>query len=168
MIWAVLLLALAMALVILEVTVPSLGFLSLCAFAAYVFSVVFAFREGVAHGFTFLGLGIILLPVAIALGLRVLPKTFFGRRMILSGPGHGEISHGTGDPTRRNLIGASGTTITDLRPAGTAEIAGRRVDVVSASAFVTRGTTVRVLSVDGTRMVVESVDSETPDQGNET
>ena len=53
-----------------------------------------------------------------------------------------------------DLVGKTGKTITDLRPAGTAWIEGRPVDVVSEGVFLEKGKTVRVLEVQGMRVVV--------------
>ena len=41
---------------------------------------------------------------------------------------------------RTDLLGQSGTALTNLRPSGTATIAGRRVDVVTEGGMIERGT----------------------------
>jgi membrane-bound serine protease (ClpP class) len=53
------------------------------------------------------------------------------------------------------LIGASGTALTDLRPAGTALIAGRRLDVVTEGDYISKGEPVRVTDVQGNVHIVE-------------
>ena len=53
-----------------------------------------------------------------------------------------------------DLIGKMGKVLTELRPAGTVQIDGRPVDVVSEGAFIEKGTRVVVLSVSGSRVVV--------------
>lgn len=50
-----------------------------------------------------------------------------------------------------------GRTITILRPAGTIRIGKERVDAVSNGAFIDRDVDVRVIKVEGTRVVVEPV-----------
>jgi len=70
---AICLLVLAFGLALAEIAIPSFGLLSLMAAGAYVWSLVEAFNEGGSGtGWTFIGLGIVLLPIAIALGLKVL------------------------------------------------------------------------------------------------
>jgi membrane-bound serine protease (ClpP class) len=44
--------------------------------------------------------------------------------------------------------------LTDLRPAGTAQVDGERFDVVSEGGFVPRGAPVRVIRSEGYRVVV--------------
>jgi membrane-bound serine protease (ClpP class) len=55
------------------------------------------------------------------------------------------------------LEGTVGVALTDLRPAGAAEFAGKRFDVVSEAAFIERGRRVRVLHHEGYRIVVQEV-----------
>ena len=47
-----------------------------------------------------------------------------------------------------------GAALSALRPAGAAQIAGRRVDVVSEGTFIPAGAAVKVVSVEGARVVV--------------
>jgi membrane-bound serine protease (ClpP class) len=57
-------------------------------------------------------------------------------------------------PTRTDLVGLEGIAITELRPVGTAEIAGERVDVVTDGEFVHKGTPVKVVRADNMKVVV--------------
>lgn len=52
-------------------------------------------------------------------------------------------------------VGESGVTVTPLRPSGRAEIAGEIHDVVSGLGYVEPNTPVRVVQLDGFRVVVE-------------
>jgi membrane-bound serine protease (ClpP class) len=58
---------------------------------------------------------------------------------------------------RSDLVGKYGTTVTDLRPAGTALIGDERIDVVSESEWISAGTPVKVLSAEGYRHIVRSI-----------
>ena len=58
------------------------------------------------------------------------------------------------------LVGKMGKTVTDLRPAGTAWIEGRPVDVVAEGVFLKKGEMVRVIAVEGMRVVVRRVEDE--------
>lgn len=58
---------------------------------------------------------------------------------------------------RPELEGIDGIALTDLRPAGTAEIAGERLDVVSDAGWIMAGSPVRVLRAEGYRHVVRAV-----------
>jgi membrane-bound serine protease (ClpP class) len=58
---------------------------------------------------------------------------------------------------RPELEGIDGIALTDLRPAGRAEVAGEQLDVVSDAGWITAGTPVRVLRSEGYRHVVRAV-----------
>lgn len=61
-------------------------------------------------------------------------------------------------PSEKNLIGAEGVALTTLRPAGTAEINGKRVDVMTDSEFVQQGSKIIVERVEGIKVVVKKID----------
>ncbi|MNC78018.1 hypothetical protein D3C75_1301300 [compost metagenome] len=54
-----------------------------------------------------------------------------------------------------SLVGASGVSITPLRPAGTASLNGERVDVVTEGSFIAAGASISVIKVEGGRVVVK-------------
>lgn len=58
---------------------------------------------------------------------------------------------------RMDLIGAEGEAYTVLRPAGTALFGGERVDVVTDGEFILKGSKIKVIKVEGTRVVVREV-----------
>jgi len=55
---------------------------------------------------------------------------------------------------RHELLGVEGTALTPLRPSGTALINEERVDVVSEGMFIDANTIVKVVKVEGVRVVV--------------
>ena len=58
---------------------------------------------------------------------------------------------------RPELVGHAGTALTPLRPSGTAIINGQRVDVVTEGAMVDRDTPIKVVAVEGMRVVVRAL-----------
>jgi len=152
MILATLLLGLGLAFVVAEVLFPSLGLLAICATVSIVAAVVVAFRSSTEDGVNFLIATAILVPVMIMLGLKLFPKSPFGKHMVA--PGLSFESQPSADPRDALLAGAEGVLETDCRPAGVARLDGRRVDVVSRGEPIERGARVRVLEVKGNRVVV--------------
>ena len=64
------------------------------------------------------------------------------------------------------LLGRTGTAITDLRPAGTILIEGRRLDAITPGDYLDQGSSVRVVEVQANRIVVDlDKDSSSSDQG---
>lgn len=84
------------------------------------------------------------------------PRTRAARAMVLETQTLGSAA----DPSLGALLGQEGKTLTPLRPAGTADIAGRIVDVVSDGQYIEPDTRIRVILVQGNRVVVEAIVSE--------
>jgi membrane-bound serine protease (ClpP class) len=59
------------------------------------------------------------------------------------------------------LAGKEGVALSPLRPAGVALIEGNRVDVVTDGEFIEKESPIRVLGVEGTRVIVTRKDKET-------
>jgi membrane-bound serine protease (ClpP class) len=63
-----------------------------------------------------------------------------------------DYSHGT--ENYKNLIGTQGIAVTDLRPIGKAEFAGKIYDVNTGGPYVTKGEMIRVEAVEGVKISV--------------
>jgi len=96
---------------------------------------------------------LVLLAVSLA---RLMPESAFANRLVLAG-GLSAAEGFTSADTDETLLGATGTTLTPLRPSGTALLADRRVDVVSDGPMLAAGTAVEVVSVRGSRVVVRAL-----------
>lgn len=88
------------------------------------------------------------------LSIKYFPQTKYGQRMIL----HTTLQ---GAQSSRNasteLVGRDGTAQTVLRPSGMAVIDGKRLDVVAESGMIAAGSAIKVIAVEGTRIVVRKV-----------
>lgn len=93
--------------------------------------------------------------IGLALGvfgwLKFFPESRFAGRFI-SKSATGEL--GVAKPA---LLHCTGVAITQLRPSGTAIFSGQRVDVVTEGGLIDRGASVRVMEVEGARVVVREV-----------
>ena len=166
MILPILLLGLGLAFVVAEVLFPSFGVLSVLATAAIVAAVIVAFQEGSGTGIGFLIATAILVPAAIMAGLKVFPMTPRGKHMVASGLAF--ESRPATDERDLALVRREGVAESPCRPAGTARIDGRRVDVVTRGDFVEAGEEVRVIDVQGNRVVVARRDQGSPGDSEPT
>jgi membrane-bound serine protease (ClpP class) len=78
-------------------------------------------------------------------------------RLLVSHKTSGEIR-----TERPELLDQTGVAQTPLRPAGMALINGQRVDVVAEGAMIERDTPVRVVAVEGMRVVVSADRTNSP------
>lgn len=62
---------------------------------------------------------------------------------------------GSAVPDPKQLVGSSGVALTHLRPTGTVELAGKRWSVVTEGEYITAGTAIMVVQVEGQRIVVK-------------
>ncbi|MEG1559913.1 MAG: NfeD family protein [Clostridia bacterium] len=70
-------------------------------------------------------------------------------------------SNSLSDQEMKDMIGRRGICVNTLRPAGNAEFDGKKLDVVSKGEFIQRGTPVRIVAVDGTKILVVSDENKT-------
>ncbi len=88
--------------------------------------------------------------------VRKLPTSRRFRGLLLQDTMHSAAGY-ISSVSRTELIGQQGRALTGLRPAGAAEVAGERLDVVTEGEFIAAGTPVMVTRSDGYRLVVRSV-----------
>jgi membrane-bound serine protease (ClpP class) len=87
---------------------------------------------------------------------RFLPKSTFFNRLVLSHEekaDQGFVSY----PSEKNLVGREGVALTTLRPAGSAEFNGERYDVVADWEYIPQGSKVKVIRVEGIKVVVKEL-----------
>ena len=93
---------------------------------------------------------VLLSAVCIWLWIRFFPRSKMGRKLTLEADGSAfKAVENSGA-----LVGVEGEALSDLRPAGLAQLGGHRVDVVAESSWIAAGAQVRVIEVAGNRIVV--------------
>ena len=102
-----------------------------------------------------MGFSVALAIVLTALFLKFLPKLPIGRKLILSTALDTSDGFSSAPPSDYQWLGRTGLAHSTLRPAGIADFQGHRVDVVSDGEFIDAGAPIRVLHVDGNRIVVQ-------------
>jgi membrane-bound serine protease (ClpP class) len=148
-----LLIAVGLVLLFLETILPGLiaGALGLLALGA---SVAYAYVElGARAGNTTLMIVLLLLGVGTVLWVKFFPDSAFAKVFV------SKHQIGNVGAERPELLGQTGVAFTALRPAGTGIFNGKRVDVVADGLFVEKGTTVKVVAIEGLRVVVRPVES---------
>ena len=83
--------------------------------------------------------------------IKNLPQTAAGKRMILA---HDQTGQRTAMEASSNLVGQQGVAQTLLRPSGMALLEGKRLDVVAESGMIESGSAIKVVAVEGTRIIV--------------
>jgi len=92
------------------------------------------------------------------LSLKVLPKRDWLEKIVLKFAMSKETGYSSLNRNYRELVGREGTALTDMRPSGTIRIGDGRYSAVTNGHWVQKGARVRVLSVDGVKILVETVE----------
>lgn len=104
----------------------------------------------------------VLIALTVAIVGMVIIMKFFGKRLkvlnkvILSDATTTELGY-VSNENRIDLIGKVAVTMTALRPAGTIRIDNERIDAVSNGSFVEKDKQVKIIKVEGSRIVVREV-----------
>ncbi|NPU96051.1 MAG: NfeD family protein [Candidatus Omnitrophica bacterium] len=142
-------------LVFLELFVPGgvIGFMGVClmGLAVYLCFKEYGYNTGIAMFLLccFITLG------AVVMGFKYLPHTRIGGSFILKHAENKDKGFHTDAYENLNLTGMEGIAESELRPAGIAMIGQNRYDVVTEGEFLRPQTRIRVIRVDGNRIVVE-------------
>jgi len=149
--WAFVCCLLMIVSVFLEMLTPSMGGFTFAALAMAVASAYLGFRHSESFGYLMTALNIALFPLSLWAGIHFLKRSPLIHKQ--------ELQSGTQSspdaPPMTHLLGQKGRAITPLRPGGTALIGSERVDVVTESKFVDANTPIKVIQVEGHRVVVE-------------
>jgi membrane-bound serine protease (ClpP class) len=93
---------------------------------------------------------VFLVGLTVFLWIKFFPRSYLGKKLTLSEDGK---TFKAAD-TSSSLLGREGVAQSELRPSGFALIDNRRVDVVSEGGMIAKGQPVKVVRVDGNRIVV--------------
>lgn len=151
--WLLFILGLVM--MVLELFVPSFGILGILGSVSLIAGVIRA-AYSYTHALFSLGIAFAAAAVVVTIVAVVFKERGIWNRFILSE----SLTTDQGfvpSLEKSGLIGQKGVSITPLRPAGTALIAGERVDVVTEGGFVGANLPVAVVKVEGGRIIVKEV-----------
>lgn len=162
--WPLLLLALGLVCLVAEVFVPSGGSLGLLALGCLGYGLWLAFELSIGLGLRFLAADAILLPVASGLGLYYWPRTSLAKRLFLKPPTPDEIEVSHAVQQLEHLIGQYGRAVTPLRPSGSVDFEGRRLEGQAEEGLIAPGTLVQVVRVRSGRVVVRAARETLPEE----
>jgi membrane-bound serine protease (ClpP class) len=136
---------LSMMLILAELVFPS-ALMGLLGVGGLTGSIIWAWRaEGWPTGLSLLVIAVVLVPAAVMRAVRNLT-------LQASVDGEGSV------PPPGLHPGMEGTAATPLRPTGVALLNGQRTDVLTNGEPVDRGEMIRVVSIEGNRVVVAPVE----------
>lgn len=147
----------AVAFVLIELFLPGgvFGVLGLLAFAG---SIVLGFYHYEEWAFLIAGGELAVATALIIIGIKRFPRSFAGKLLIL-GRNLDKKDGYSGTEALEEFVGKEGVTLTHLRPAGVAQFGPRRLDVVTEGTFIDKDKRVKIVSVEGNRVVVREMET---------
>nr|WP_226376855.1 nodulation protein NfeD [Oceanobacillus halotolerans] len=152
---AIVLLIVGIVLIIAEFFVPG-GIIGLIGIGAVIASLIMSGYD-IGHMSMSIAIAFIVAVVASVVLFKTIgmEKGFF-RHIILKDQTTTELGYVSSE-NRLELIGLEGTTVTPLRPSGTAIFDNERLDVISEGGFIALNKPVKIVKVEGVRIVVREI-----------
>lgn len=162
--WSILLLVLALAVIVLEVFVPSGGFLAIVAASLTIASIAVAFTAGPREGLTMLAVAVVLVPTVIAGMIKWWPHTPIGKLVLIVPPEDPDDLLPESEEYRglTPLIGKLGRAKSKMLPSGSVTIDGRTYDAFSDGPPIEAGQAIKVIAVRTHRIVVRPTGEQPP------
>ncbi len=143
---------LALILLIIEMFTPGFGVAGGSGLALFILGIVLTARS-FFDAMIMVAILLVLLALVLVFIIRSAKKGRLSRTLVLQSQATAEAGFKSTED-RQELVGQAGVALTNLRPAGTAEFSGERIDVVSEAAFIAKDSKVKVVRVEGRRIVV--------------
>lgn len=134
----------------IEILTPMTGVFGLVGFSLILASFVMSFGGG-ALAFQSLAISFVLACALIFIVVKFLPKSRLTRPFVL------KETNANYEENNSLSIGERGVAETDLRPSGMATFHEKKFDVVSQGEFLTKGSLLEIVEMDGTKILVKKV-----------
>lgn len=145
-------------LLVAEVFMPGFGVAGISGIVLEIISIILTYVK--YGGLAALGLTVVILAVigiTISVSLRSATKGRLSKSRIILKDRETSAEGYLATADMEVFVGKEGEATTVLRPSGMADVDGIRLNVVSEGEYIPKGTKVRVVRVDGARVVVRAL-----------
>lgn len=150
----VLCMLIGVSLLVAEVFLPGFGLPGISGLALLTLGIVLTWiHYGVAAGLSVTLISLALAGISISISIKSAANGKIARSALFLK----SVTPPADDEENKAFEGREGVTVTTLRPIGVAEFDGVRLNVVTEGEFIDRGATVRVIRVEGGRIIVRAV-----------
>ncbi|MBB6217928.1 membrane-bound serine protease (ClpP class) [Anaerosolibacter carboniphilus] len=142
-------------LLVIEAVIPGFGAPGIGGILCIIISIVLS-SDSIVLGISSLAIAFVMTVIAAILLLKYAPKNKYFDKIILGTELRKDMGFSS-IITNNGLLGLEGIVVTSLRPAGTIEVDGERIDVVSEGGFIEKNDRVRIVKIEGRRIVVKKI-----------
>ena len=144
----IILFTVGLAAVFAEILIPGM-IVGICGAIGMLASIYWTYQAGATNlGHIMVGVSIISVPIFVLLWYRLASRTFAVTASEAD-------FHPPGDFGR--FLGEEGVAVTNLHPTGIANVDGKRIDVVTRGEMVSKNTRIKIIEVQGNRVIVKSI-----------
>lgn len=151
-------LILGIAMLILEMFTPGVGIFGAVGILSLIAVVVMQIGWGSPTiGILVVAIALVIIILALLWFIRSFQRGRLSKSFLVLNDQIDTSSSPVTEADKTEFTGKTGVAITPLRPSGTAEIDGMRVNVSTSGAFIASGKPIRVLSASGLDILVEEI-----------
>jgi membrane-bound ClpP family serine protease len=147
---------LGLILLIVEMFIPGFGIAGGTGLALLILGIILTARTPF-EAFVMVIILVFVVALVLAVILRSAKRGKLSKKLILWSSARHEEGFSTSSDTSP-LLGKEGIALTVLRPAGSGEFEGKRLDVVTDGTFLESGTKIKIVRTEGRRIVVEPIE----------
>lgn len=142
--------------IIIEILTPTVGLLAGIGVVAIFYSLILA-MGGDINAIYMMAISLVIAIIIFAIIIKKLPSSKLWKKIILTNTSSTEQGY-VSSVDYSQYLNKEGIVLTELRPSGSVEIDGVPVDVVSEGKFISKGEKVRVVKIEGMRIIVRKVE----------
>lgn len=142
--------------IIIEILTPTIGLLAGIGVVAILYSLILA-MGGDINAIYMMAISLVISIVIFAVILKKLPSSRLWKKLILTNTSSTEQGY-VSSVDYSKYLNKEGVVLSELRPSGSVEIDGVPVDVVSEGKFISKGEKVRVVKIEGVRIIVRKTE----------
>lgn len=155
--WGVLILfAAGLILIAIEVAIPGFGIPGIAGIGCIVASILIGSANPLEAAGSF-AIAVVLSIAVLFVVFKYAPRNKLFDHIILKGEQKNESGYIPHKAGKEALVGLEGEALTFLRPAGTVLIDDKRIDVVTEGDFIEKGSRIKVVAVEGNRVIVRKM-----------
>ena len=142
--------------IIIEILTPTVGLLAGIGVVAVFYSLILA-MGGDINAIYMMVISLVIAIIIFAIIIKKLPSSKLWKKIILTNTSSTEQGY-VSSVDYSQYLNKEGIVLTELRPSGSVEIDGAPVDVVSEGKFISKGEKVRVVKIEGMRIIVRKIE----------
>ena len=141
--------------IIIEILTPTIGLLAGIGVVAILYSLILA-MGGDINAIFMMAISLIVSIIIFAIIIKKLPSSKLWKKIILTNTSSSEQGFVSSVDYSRYLH-KEGIVLTELRPSGSVKIDDDVLDVVSEGSYISKGEKIRVVKIEGMRIIVRKI-----------